>query len=106
MLTIILFLFGILIFQTIISVSEYRKVNVDHQIILTMYLEILSNTQKALIHLYQFKSGIKTNFDSMINYVIQNDEIMEEIPKSKKSRAKKLWRWLTTPTDVSWDELK
>jgi two-component system NtrC family sensor kinase len=47
-----------------------------------MYLEILSNTQKALIHLYEFKSGLKTDFDSMINNVLQNDEIMHEIRNS------------------------
>jgi two-component system NtrC family sensor kinase len=79
LLTIILFLFAILIFQTIKSVSDHRKIKNDHQIILTMYLERLSNTQKALIHLYQYKSGLRKEFDSMINAILQNDEIIYEI---------------------------
>jgi len=34
------------------------------------------------------------------------EPLLEEKPKSEKTSAKKLWRWLTTPTDVSWDDIK
>ena len=36
----------------------------------------------------------------------KEEEKLEKTPQTKKGRAKKLWHWLTTPTDVSWDDIK
>lgn len=79
LLIIIFFLFGIFIFQTLKATSVSQKIKNDHQIILTMYLEILSKTQRAMIHLHQYKSGLRKEYDSIIKDVLDNDEIIDNI---------------------------
>jgi two-component system NtrC family sensor kinase len=78
-LAIIFVLFGIFLFQSLKSISKYQMIKNDHQSISARYLEILTRTQKTLVDLYQYKSGFKKEFDTMVNDVLHTDTLLSEM---------------------------